>query len=78
MMIRALQQYGIPKPVPQPQVDTNRRKNIRQHSFTGRIDFYFPHALFPCNELRLMIEFIPVFNYVPFSDPVTQIKVGAD
>ncbi len=46
MVIGAFQQNGIPEPVPYPQVNTNRGKQIRQHSFTSCMYFYFLHNPF--------------------------------
>ena len=47
MVICTFQQYGIPEPVAQPQVYTNRGEDICQHSFTRSIYSYFSHATVP-------------------------------
>ena len=43
MEVSAFQQDGIPETIPQPQVNTNRRKHIRQQLLTRCLNFNFLH-----------------------------------
>jgi hypothetical protein len=43
MMVGALKQNGIPKPIPQTEINSYRRIDVRKQFFTSRVNLYFLH-----------------------------------